>query len=193
MKSQSVRTVIREIEQLARARKTPLLVALDGRSGAGKSTLSKRIASKVGAAVVSSDDFYTGGTFDDWAVRSPQEKATLCIDWKRLRTEVLEPLLTGHAATWGSFNWKTWVGLSEDTLSCEPAPIVVLDGVYSTRPELADLIDVAVLVRLPDAIRRKRLKRREGKSFLERWHTVWDEAEDYYFTHVRPPSSFDIV
>jgi uridine kinase len=193
MKFLSLRDVIREVERYAHERRTSLLIALDGRSGAGKSTVSDKIASRIGAVVVSSDDFYTGGTFDDWASRSPQEKAALCIDWKRLRTDVLEPLLSGNSATWRSFDWKTWEGLSEHTFSCKPASIIIIDGVYSTRPELADLIDISILVRLPDRIRLERVRNREKEPFLARWHAVWDEAEEYYFTNIRPPSSFDLV
>lgn len=193
MKSLSLSGVIREVERYAQERGTTLLVALDGRSGAGKSTVSGKIAGRVGAVVVSSDDFYTGGTFDDWASRSPKEKAALCIDWKRLRTDVLEPLLSGNPAIWHAFDWKTWTGLSEHTFTCEPASIIIIDGVYSTRPELADLIDISILVRLPDKIRRDRLRNRENEPFLARWHAVWDEAEEFYFTNIRPPSSFDMV
>jgi uridine kinase len=58
-----------------------------------------------------------------------------------------------------------------------------LDGAYSGRPELADLIDVSVLLQLPDPIRRQRLKEREGELFVE----------EYYFTHIKPPETFDFI
>lgn len=32
-----------------------------------------------------------------------------------------------------------------------------------------------------------------GTSFMDGWHTLWDEAEDHYVTHVRPRASFDLV
>lgn len=28
---------------------------------------------------------------------------------------------------------------------------------------------------------------------MQRWHQLWDAAEDYYFTHIRPRSSFDLL
>ena len=72
--------------------------------------------------------------------------------------------------------------------------MIVLDGVYSARPELADLIDLAILVEAADdTVRRQRLLAREGAPFMDAWHRRWDVAEDYYFTHVRPRSSFDLV
>jgi len=74
-----------------------------------------------------------------------------------------------------------------------PAPVIVLEGAYSARPELADLIDLTVLVDAPLQLRLARLAAREAPSFLEAWHRRWDDAEAHYFTHVRPPSSFDLV
>ena len=74
-----------------------------------------------------------------------------------------------------------------------PAPVIILDGAYSARPELADLIDLAVLVEAPAAVRQERLAAREEAHFLEEWHTRWNQAEDYYFSLVRPPASFDLI
>jgi hypothetical protein len=78
-------------------------------------------------------------------------------------------------------------------LTRDPAAVVVLDMVYSGRPELADLVDLAILVALDDEERRARLLAREGTPYMERWWAVWDPAEEYYFGEVRPPASFDLV
>lgn len=181
-----------EIERAARS-KRPLLVALDGRSGTGKSTLSGALAERLPAIVIVQDDFYTGGTLADWATRSAREKADRVIDWKRLRIEVLEPLLSDRVARWRSFNWQTLDGLSDHELVANPSPVIILDGAYSSRPELADLIDLSILMQLDDATRRERIRHRECADFVKEWHPVWDEAEDYYFTHVRPADAFDII
>jgi hypothetical protein len=70
---------------------------------------------------------------------------------------------------------------------------VLLDGAYSARPELADIMDYAILVEAPELLRRSRLAARERPQFLEEWHARWGAAEEYYFTRVRPPSTFDLV
>jgi uridine kinase len=67
----------------------------------------------------------------------------------------------------------------------------VLEGAYSARPELHDLVDLRVLLVVSDATRRARLLAREGN--IGRWETQWHEAEDWYFAHVAPTSSFDVV
>jgi len=71
--------------------------------------------------------------------------------------------------------------------------VIILDGAYSARPDLGDLIDFSVLVEAPTSVREHRLACREAASFLAAWHARWDSAEDYYFGHVRPRDTFDVI
>ncbi len=187
-------TVVAAVRKLQNNRQSPLVIALDGRSGVGKSTLAALIAPRFGATIVPGDDFFAGGTDAWWAQRTAREKVDECIDWQRLRDEALIPLRAGHAATWHPFNFATGVGVAPSSEHRDPASIVIIDGVYSARPELRDLIDLAVLVELPDdQARRRRLLDREGERFMNSWHALWDEAEDAYFTSLCPRASFDLI
>lgn len=47
--------------------------------------------------------------------------------------------------------------------------------------------------RLASIRRAHGVSRRCGPRVPETWHERWDAAEDYYFTEIRPPKSFDIV
>ena len=75
----------------------------------------------------------------------------------------------------------------------EPAPVIVLDGIYSSGPQIADLVGLSVLVEAPDEQRRARLAKREEPGFLAQWHARWDAVEDFYFSSVRHKESFDII
>ncbi|MEO8612897.1 MAG: hypothetical protein ABI690_33695 [Chloroflexota bacterium] len=115
-----------------------------------------------------------------------------------MRTDALEPLLAGKIARWHPFDFEKLrpdgtYPLSEHFVERQPADVIVLDGAYSTRPELADLIDLTVLVDVPISVRHARLDAREPADFLQSWHARWDESEAYYFTHVRPKSAFDLI
>lgn len=171
----------------------PLLVALDGRSGTGKTTLARELALCTGGRHITADDFWAGGPDDVWASLPPAERAERAIDWRRLRAQVLEPLRAGRPARWHTFDWQRGQGLSPQPLTCAPASVVVVDGAYSARPELADMIDLAVLVQLDERVRRARLAAREGEAFMCGWHGLWDAAEDHYFGSVRLPEAFDLV
>jgi uridine kinase len=139
------------------------------------------------------DDFVPlgGGEIDAWRRLSPRAKADRVIDWRRVRAEALLPLRSGVAARWHPFDWETMDGLAPEPVTVQPAPIVILDGAYSARPELADLVSLSILVTLPDAVRR--LELREGDEVASEWQAIWDEAEEYYFGIVRPPEAFDVV
>ncbi len=70
--------------------------------------------------------------------------------------------------------------------------MVILDGAYSARPELDDLVGLAVLVDVPPEERRRRVLARDS-PMDETWFARWDAAERFYFTHIRPAATFDLV
>lgn len=176
--------------------KPVVFAALDGRSGVGKTTIAEELARKFEVTVVTSDDFYAGGEGggeSGWDGKTAQEKVEMVIDWRRMRREVLEPLQRKMEAHYHPFDFESGSGLDKKTVVLKPAPLVLVEGAYSARPELSDLMDVLVLVVAPDNERRWRLVRREGEVFTGEWHGRWDDAEEYYFSEVRPREAFDFV
>lgn len=178
----------------------PFTVAIDGRNGSGKSTVAAQVAEGLKAALVPTDDFFAATITDqEWNGRTAEQRAADALDWRRLRTEALEPLRAERSAAWHSFDFAagplpdgTYRRRAEATRV--PAnQIIIVDGAYSSRPELADLLDYTVLVDVPESARRARLEARETPDFLAAWHQRWDGAEDFYFTRVRPDSAFHLV
>ena len=192
--------LVRIVSDLLAERGAPIVVAIDGPSGAGKSTIAQAVTAILPATLVSSDDFFAAElTRAEWDARSGMERARDAIDWVRLRRCALEPMHAGRRAVWHPFDFAAGerangsYGLAAHVEEREPAPIVVVEGAYSSRPELSDLVDLTVLVDAPDLVRRARLAAREEATFLAAWHQRWDVAEAHYFHHVRPPQSFDII
>jgi para-aminobenzoate synthetase len=195
-----VETIVAEIRRRAAGRTTPFLVAIDGGCGSGKSTLAAMIVAEVNAALVTSDDFFAAHISDEgWDARTPAERAADAIDWRRLRAEVLEPLLAGERASWHAFDFESGTRpdgsyrMRSDVVSVEPAAVIVLDGAYASRPEFGDLVDLSVLVDVPVSERHRRIAARDDAEFVAGWHARWDAAEEYYFSAVRPAGSFDLV
>ena len=177
--------------------KAPLVVSLDGRSGAGKST---RVAGETGAAIVPMDEFFAAYIPDaEWDRMTIKERGMKVFDWARIRSEVVEPLLSSQTARWYPLDFDAGLradgtyGTKTRSVEVEPASVIIIDGVYSSGPQLADLVSLAVLVEVPDEERRTRLARREEATFLAKWHVRWDAVEDLHFSHVRPRSSFDLI
>jgi uridine kinase len=200
------RQLIERIDMLRASRAAPCIVALDGRSGAGKSTLAAWVArtldplppSEPTVTVIEGDEFYAGGTARRWDARTPTERASQVIDWRRQR-EVLRALRTQGYAEWHPFDWDSddWdadiVPLRTEPTRCTAAPVVLLEGAYSARPELHDLLDLLVLLDTPTDVRLERLLEREGESYRSDWLGRWSAAEDHYFGRVMPRSRFDLV
>ncbi len=170
-------------------RSPPFVVALDGRSGVGKSTLARALCEHLDAALIEGDDFYAGGT----QVRQDPaaSRAAACIDWTRQRM-VLGAIRAGQEIAWRAFDWDSFDGrLCDVPKVIAPRPLVIIEGVYAARPELAGLVDLRIFVVVSDAERQKRLCGREPG--IGAWERSWHEAEDHYFTSVMPVHRFDAV
>lgn len=176
---------------MARARDgvRPFIVALDGHSGAGKSTLAQALAARLEAVTIAGDDFYACGV--DLRDDDPAQRAAACIDWTRQRA-VLKDLRAGHEALWRAFDWEAFDGrLHDRPITLRPKRIVILEGVYAARPELADLLDMPVLLSAPEGLRSARLLEREGA--IGPWDRQWQEAEHFYFQTVVSARDFDVI
>ena len=185
---------------------TRCFVGIDGRSGVGKSTLAAQVLQDFAASrgdpscvtVIEGDDFYAGGSAQTWDRRTAAEKADRVIDWHRQR-DVLEQLRRHGIAEWHPFDWDAegWdseiVPLAPVPMVARAAPVVVLEGACSCRPELHDLLDLRVLLEVPRDVRRRRLLDREGDAYQADWESRWSRAEDCYFGTKMPPERFDLV
>jgi len=194
--SPSVDAVLSAVDAcVADGRPGPVVVALDGRSGAGKSTLASALALRRPATVVPGDHFYSSTMAGLDAVSlgrlTDAEIADQVFDWRRLRDEALAPLARGEAARYAPYDWAAGDGRLGRPLELPPSDLVIVEGVYSARPDLADLVDLTVLVEVGAEQRRRRLARRTSDP--SGWVAVWKRGEDHYFSVVRQPGSYDLV
>lgn len=176
------------IEHAAR-RRLPVIVGVDGRSGAGKSTFAAALAAASRARLIEGDAFYAGGP--ELRRDTAQQRSDACIDRPKLRA-VLQQLKAGRAAKYRAFDWEAFDGsLSNQAITLEAADLVILERVYSCHPDLRDLLDVKILLTVPNALRQQQLVDREGA--LGPWKRQWHEAEDWYFSHLSTDNHFDLI
>ena len=183
-------TVVESIERRRGNTTLALLVAIDGHSAAGKSTLAGELAARLDAALVHADDFYRDLTHDDRLALSPEQGVSSFFDWERMRREALEPLRAHNQARFRRFDWSVGSGLTSDLVVVGARPIVIVEGVYSARPEFDDLLDLKVLVEAPLT---ERERRRRERHDLHLWEERWDASEQHYFRFVRPADTFDVT
>ncbi len=139
----------------------PLVIAIDGYGASGKTTIASEVELALDAAVVHTDHYYEDhGRIDD-----DTHPMARYYHWEPLRRECLQPTIE------------------------DGTPLILVEGVSSAAPALADLIDRRVFVATPEPVRLARLHQRVTD---EEWDEDWLQAERVYFAS-RPPESFDLV
>jgi molybdenum cofactor guanylyltransferase len=171
----------------------PVVIAIDGASCAGKSILATAVALRARAAVVEGDDFYRNTLPKlSLAQRDAMSDAAVVdavIDWERLRDEALLPLRARQPASFQAYDWDADDGRLAPPKTIPTADVIILDGVYAARPELAHLVDVAVYLGVDPQTRARRYGERLNDPG---WARFWERGEAHYFRAIRPPASFDI-
>lgn len=176
------------LQALARWRKESravTVVAIDAPGASGKSTIAAHLASRVEVSLVHTDDFF------EPASSATNRRPSLgdYYDLARLRTEALEPLRAGREAVFRCFDWDS-ATLSVRQVHVAPTEIVLVEGVYSGSPDLADLVDKVIYVDTPE---KERLYRLQGLIAPGDWDEDWLAAERDYFCTARPLESVDLV
>ncbi|MFL6239952.1 MAG: uridine kinase [Actinomycetes bacterium] len=145
------------------------MVGIDGPAGSGKSTLARRIARLLAAPIVTTDDFLSWADLDTW--------------WPRFESDVLQPLFDQRDAR---YQVRDWHGDPEGTSvdrwkTVTWAPVIVVEGVTSTRRQLADRLAYRIWVEAPDDLRLERGLARDGEYWLRHW-VDWLRMESEFFT-----------
>ena len=180
LRSSAVSSIL-ELASRAPTGPRPVVIAIDGPSCAGKSILATAVALRSGAAVVEGDDFYRN-TLPRLTV--PQREANVgpavvdaVIDWERLRAKALLPLRAGQSATFQPYDWDADDGRLAPPKIIPAADVIIVEGVYAARPELADLVDVAVYLGVDPQVRARRYAERENDPD---WQRFWERGEAHF-------------
>ena len=103
------------------------------------------------AAVVGLDGFYRPLAAEERAALGPKESYDRYLDWERLLRDVLVPLSRHSRARYRRYDWVT--NALAEWHEIEPRGVVIVEGVYSTRPELRPYFSVMVYVDAPRKVR----------------------------------------
>ncbi|GAA2977425.1 hypothetical protein GCM10010519_10530 [Streptomyces lactacystinicus] len=163
--------------QLSRTQGATRIVAIDGTGGSGKTTLAAAVAGHLdGAVIVHVDDFYRPMPDRERELLDAEQGYHRYFDWERLRDQVLIPLRDDRAARYQVYDWTTgqlgaWREIASGT-------VVIVEGVYSARPELARYYHFTAYVDTPRGVCLQRVRARGENP--EAWIRRWRAAEDHY-------------
>ena len=172
-----VEAVLRLLRERPATLGTGRLLCVDGPAGSGKTTLAAAVAARVpGSRVVHLDDLFEG-----WS-GLPTVDAQL--------DGLLRPLAEGRAGDYRRWDWSgdRWAG----TVTVEPGPLLVLEGVGSGASRCADLHTVLTWVEAPHDLRLRRGLDRDGDAFAPHWER-WAAAEAELFARERTRERADLL
>ncbi len=154
------------------------IVAIDGHGGAGKSTLAVELAEELRAEVIHTDDFASWENPVDW--------------WPTLIKKVLEPIRSGaKTLTYERSRWSP--EHNPEPVRDQPVtPVMILEGVSSSRLEFRPYLSYAVWVETPRHICLERGIQRDGEKMRSQWEE-WLAGEDEYIARDNPTDFADIV
>jgi uridine kinase len=167
------------------------VVAIDGPGGSGKSTLARELAAAYDglAAVVEGDDFYAD-LDDGYRVGlDAQGGYREYFDWQRVRDQVFVPARQGRPLSYQRYDWDN--ARMGDWVTVPGVELLLVEGVYSGRPELREYSDLVVWVTTSEQERvRRQLERAQNQGI---WIKRWMAAENYYLEHIHHPGWAEIV
>ena len=161
-----------------------LFIAVDGHGGSGKSTLATWLAEKIPAQVVQQDDFASGDNPLNW--------------WPLVIERVFAPI-QNRARTLSYPRSKWWENHYPEPVIDQPVtPVMILEGVSSSRKEFRDYISLSIFVDTPKKVCLQRGIERDGstgktKEELEKVWQGWFDEEDKYMRRDNPKAYADII
>ena len=105
------------------------------------------------------------------------------VDYERFTREVLSPLLANQPVSYRP--WLCQQGCLGDEITVPPAPLTVVEGSYSLRPDLRDAYHLRIWAQTCPDVRRQRLLDRGGPECLNRFEQLWIPLEDRYFSEYK--------
>lgn len=165
-----------------------VLLAIDGPCASGKSTLAQELGARYHAPVIRMDDFFLPP--DKRSVerlRTPGGN----VDSERFLEQVLSPLSCQQTAVYRP--WQCRVGNFGQELSISPAPLTIVEGAYSLRPDLRDYYHLKVFLTAPLPLREARLLERNGADGLIAFQSRWIPMENLYFEGCHVEECCDIL
>ena len=160
----------------------PVTIGIDGQGGSGKSTLARELARVIPAevAIAEGDDFYSETSDKEKSLMNPKEGYESYFDWRRLQSAVLLAMRdTSTILRYQRYDWNA--GAMGDWIEISMPEVVIVEGVYTLRPQLRNWFDVTIFVPTSEHVRLQRQELRGENS--RPWITRWIAAEDYDVSH----------
>jgi uridine kinase len=184
---QAERESITRVQALL-ARKSRVLVAIDGNCCAGKTTLAVRLGERLSASVFHMDDYFLQPHMRT-ADRLNQPGGN--VDAERFLADVLEPIFNGESAQLRRYDCQR--DLLLPGIAVAPERVVIVEGAYSLHPLLASYYDLKLFCRVDAQEQTRRIRARNGEAMLPLFLNRWIPLENAYFDRLRIAEQCDLL
>lgn len=166
----------------------PVTVAIDGQCGAGKSTFADMLCAVYDCNLFHADDFFLPAE-----LRTPERYATPGgnMHWERMKSEVLEPMRTGMAFAYRKFDCSMMD--YGEMVHITPKPLNIIEGSYSTHPELLGFYDLKIFLKTDPETQSVRILKRNGEESHRMFVEKWIPLENQYFEKFPVEKQCDLV
>jgi uridine kinase len=169
-----------------------VIVGIDGVDGAGKTTFADALADELVRPVVriSVDDFHQAESVRYRRGRDSAAGFWLdAFDYGRMIADVFVPLRADGRYRRAARDLRSDQPLDPGWHTAPPGAVVIVDGLFLQRVELAGMFDLVVYLDVPFEIAARRLHARDGVRPLDRYVG----ASLIYFAECDPIRRADIV
>ncbi len=168
-------------------KKERVIISIEGGAASGKTTLSAHLAEVFAANLYHMDDFFLPPF-----LRTPDRlsQAGGNVHYERFYEEVVRPLLSGKAFSYGVFNCHA--GKITSTKEAPQNRVHIIEGVYSAHPYFGDIYDLRVFLDVDAIVQRERIKARNPAS-IDAFFTRWIPMENQYFSAFSVREQSDII
>lgn len=193
-----------KIKSLHRTDRT-ILVGIDGLGGAGKSTIADELLHMLEEAGDPAVLLHMDDLIHPRCVRYnaeyPEWECYYDLQWRYdlLLSKILHPVRSGQSVD----TVLEFYQLADDsyqlrTVQIPVGSIVILEGIFLQRKELAGMFDLTAYVDVPEEVRLQRVLKRDGyignsSEIQAKYERRYFPAERYYVQECDPASSADLI
>ena len=167
------------------------LVAIDGLPCSGKSTLAERLVEGGGFQCIAVDEFFLPESA--WRADAHPAFPLTCSRNDEFITAIRDLAGDGRCRYF-PFDWDRMQVSSVARVVERAAGPVVVEGMTSLQPVIADLYDVRIFVESDRRSALDAILRRDGDYFGDVWRTVWLPSADIYMqTNPRTRADYIVI
>ncbi len=182
-----MKKAINKIEEILSA-KPNAVIAIDGCCASGKTTLATELAERFDMQIIHMDDFFLPPK-----MRTAQRLAQAGgnIHYERFNNEVADRLKSSKSFEYNVFSCKLGRFADKHTVSTQKP--IIIEGSYSMHPEIPDIYDLKIFLKIDSKTQLERILERNGKEALEVFKSKWIPLENRYFSEFNIAERCDII